>query len=122
MAETAGGDERTAVSTSEEQTVGTRQAEAAAGVEAAADAAGKMGGVVAAPPGVSRAEPAAPEGTMAEVRTAAAAATATAAAADVTTDEMEAPAGAAAGREALEACEARLRRDRRQKEGAAAVD
>ena len=122
MAETAGGDERTAVSTSEEQTVGTRQAEAAAGVEAAADAAGKMGGVAAAPPGVSKAEPAAPEGTMAEVRTAAAAATATAAAADVETDEMEAPAGAAAGREALEACEARLRRDRRQKEGAAAVD
>ena len=122
LAETAGGDERTAVSTSEEQAVGTRQAEAAAGAEAAADAARRMGGVAAAPLGVSKAEPAAPEGAMAEVRTAAAAAAATAAAADVRTDEAAVPAGAAAERETLEACRARLRRDRQQKEGAAAVD
>ena len=69
---------------------------------------------------MSKAGPVAPEGAMAEVRTAAA--VATAAAADVRTDEAAVPAGAAPERETTDEVRKRLRWMWQQKEGAAAVD
>ena len=95
LAETAMGKEETAVSTNGEQTAGMKQAVAAAEAEAAADAAGRMKGEVAAPSGVSMAESAAPEGAVTEVRTAEAVAAA-AATVDVEMEEAGVPAGAAA--------------------------
>ena len=70
MAETAEGkgEIETAVSTNGEQTAGMKQAVAAAEAEAAADAAGRMEGEAATPPGVSMAESAAPGGAVTEVR------------------------------------------------------
>ena len=103
-----------------------KQAVAAAKAEAAADAAGRMKGEVAAPPGVSMAESA-----VTEVRKAEAVAAA-AATADVEMEEAAVPAGAAAEDEAVvegrteyqwvQQQRAELRWMRQQKEGAAAVD
>ena len=126
LAETAMGKEETAVSANGEQTAGVKQAVAAAEAEAAADAARRMKGEVAAPPGVSMAESA-----VTEVRKADAVAAA-AATADVEMEEAAVPAGAAAEDEAgvegmtdyqwVQQQMVELKWKRQQKEGAAAVD
>ena len=126
LAETALGKEEAEVSADEERTAGVRQAVAAAEAEPAADAAVRMQGEVAAPPGVSMAESA-----VTEVRTAEAVAAA-AATADVEMEEAAVPAGAAAEREAVpwgmteyqwvQQQNAVLRWQHQQKEGAAPVD
>ena len=118
------GEEEAEVSANEEQTADVKQAVAAAEAEAAADAAVRMQGEVAAPSGVSMAESA-----VTEVRKAEAVAAA-AATADVEMEEAAVPAGAAA--EAVPAGmtdyqwvqkqNAMLEWQRQQKEGAAPVD
>ena len=120
------GKEETAVSANGEQTAGMMQAVAAAEAEAAADAAGRMKGEVATPPGVSMAESA-----VTEVRKAEAVAAA-AATADVEMEEAAVPAGAAAEREAVpwgmteyqwvQQQRAVLKWQRQQEEGAAPAD
>ena len=108
---------QTAVSTNGEQATHGEEKEAAAGGMG-------EGTTTPAVAGRGKAEPAAPGRAVAGGRAAEAkaAAEAAAAAADVRTNEAATPTGAAAERGAVEARRARLRRDRQQKGGAAAVD